>query len=105
MDPILHTISNESCNPIVDFSMKRKSLASLQKPNQLPQLDQSTMPKSIHKRDIMSISRDNETDVRVRTMKHKRLTCPVSMQLPEMDINISQCVTPKKREIPFSEEE
>ena len=39
-------------------------------------------------------------DVRVRTMKQKRPTCPTSMQLPEMDINLSnsQCVTPKKKE-------
>ena len=37
-------------------------------------------------------------DVRVRTMKQKRPTCPTSMQLPEMDIlSNSQCVTPKKK--------
>jgi hypothetical protein len=54
--------------------MKRKSLAGLQKPNQLPQLEQSTMPKSLHKRDTMSITRDNDIDVRVRTMKQKRPT-------------------------------
>lgn len=46
-------------------------------------------------------------DVRVRTMKQKRPTCPVSMQLPEMDLNIpnSQCVTPEKKVMIDEDEE
>lgn len=68
VDQALHTITNEGSYPMVDLAMRRKSQVGLTKPNQLPQLEQSTLPKSMHKRDSMPITKDNLNEIRVRTI-------------------------------------
>lgn len=88
-----------------DLGNRRLSIGGYGKPKQLPQLEQSTLPKAIQRRDNNSMSRDNMEDVRIRTMKQKRPTCPVSMQLPEMDLPNSQCVTPEKKRVIIDDDE
>jgi len=75
----MNTITNESSEPMSDLGNRRMSLGGYGKPKQLPQLEQSTLPKTLQRRETNSISRDNMEDVRIRTMKQKRPTCPVSM--------------------------
>jgi hypothetical protein len=60
----------------------------------------------IQRRDNHSVSRDMTEEIRVRTMKHKRPTCPASINLPDVNLDISDlnCITPKKK-VAMNEEE